>query len=260
MTTWPENLPGPNRTLPIEAGTNTKSRNLQSGRLEVRRFGSGAPDRATVVFRLFNEDVSAFLYFFDRQTNLGVNWFSAAWLPAMGYSDHKARILGRPKRKAAGVHYSDFSATLLIKAADDCPESDTFWLSRGTGGEGAGGESADGLVVVWGSDTLDVVNNCPANLYAVKVCAIPGAGAIVALKADKTVHLWGGQYVESTMSGWDALGGIVDIASTYSGFFYLTSGGSVGFLGVDSSGGRKPARTYGRGKGLRAKELFRARY
>lgn len=131
MAAWPENLPGPLRAISIRPGDNTLRQQWQSGRADVRRFGAGAPDQVSVQFRLFNEDCAAFEYWFNRDANLGVNWFTAPWLAGMGYDSHKARILGYPKRKGKGVRYSDYSVALLIQAASACPD-DTLWPSEGT--------------------------------------------------------------------------------------------------------------------------------
>lgn len=231
MATWPDNLPGPMRAISVQAGSNLVSRAVQSGRREIRRFGSGAPDKVTVQFRLFNTDVAAFEYFFNRTANLGINWFTADWLPAMGYSSHSARILGYPKRKAAGAVYSDYSVTLLIMETVYCPE-DTAWLSGRTGSESGGSSGTEGVVGVWGYGTAGAVANAPAeSISAVKVVLIMGINGAVALKADGTVTAWGTATALGYISGYASLGSIVDIIGCYYGFLYITETGVIGWCG-----------------------------
>jgi hypothetical protein len=214
----------------------------QSGRSEVRRFGAGAPDRVPVQFRLLNEDAATFEHFFDRQANLGVNWFSAPWLATLGYPSHAAKIVGHPKRKGVSGRWSDYSVTLLVQEAAYVPD-DTFWSSAGPGaGSGSGEETVEGLVVASGtSGTGVLVTELPAGLYATKVVCLRVAAVACALKADGTLRLWGdADYITSYLSGLASLGGIVDIAATNGGVLYLTSAGVVGGVGYQWSGELSP--------------------
>lgn len=239
MAIWPDNLPGPCRTISIQAGNNTVVRKLQSGRREVRRFGAAAPDRATVQFRLFNEDVAAFEYFFDRQTNLGANWFSAPWLPALGYDDHRARILGYPKRKAKGTRFSDYSVNLLIAETAYVPE-DVFWLSAGTGGSGGGSTVAAGELYTWGG--YSTYNDVDSGIEVTKVVYVRTSDttrykvAGVALQTDGTLYVWGeSNTISNCLDGYASLGSIVDIHGVQGGLFYITSTGAIGYLGTPLS-------------------------
>jgi hypothetical protein len=150
----------------------------------------------------------------------------------MGYDDHKARLLGYPRRKSVTGQVMDFAVTLLIQLAALCVDFDP-WLSSGTGGEGTGETNPAGLVVAWGSGA--VVSNCPEDLYAVKVVLFTNAVA-VALKSDGTLHVFGNEAtISAYFSGWDALGDIIDIAMSQRGLVYLTSFGVVGVLGTSGN-------------------------
>jgi hypothetical protein len=127
MVEWPSMLPSPYIVINSELGNNTLRRKLQSGRQEVRRYGAGAPDQFSATFRLVRDDVAAFIHFYERTSNMGLNWFSAPWiLTDLGYTDYLARIVGYPKRAGHGKLYSDFSVTLHIKKMSTC-WPDTTW-------------------------------------------------------------------------------------------------------------------------------------
>lgn len=145
MVAWPENLPPPLRdNLSTTQGDNAVRRSTQSGRVEVRKFGSGAPDEITCTFRLFGAaEVETFEYFFSHEANLGVNWFSASWLTLLGYAGHAARIVGYPRRTGHGTIYSDYAVTLHVKPSASV-RADTEWPVEGPGSWG-------GTVPQWGA-------------------------------------------------------------------------------------------------------------
>ena len=246
MATWPENLPGPVRTIAVQAGNNINRQQWQSGRADNRRFGAGAPDRVSVQFRVLNSDAKAFEYFFHRSANLGVNWFSAPWLSGMGYSSHVARVLGYPKRKGVSGLWSDYSATLLIQNAAYVP-SDSEWPSEGPG---VGAGATEGLVVGWRSTSAASSSNyplcyLPGDLYAVKLemasnYLISGSAyypVLFALKANGTISAIGHpDRITAIAPGVESLTGIIDIAASYRGLYYLTAGGIIGHLGDPLAG------------------------
>lgn len=128
VVSWPAALPWPIFQSSGELGSNLLSRELQSGRRESRRFGSGAPDVWRVQLRVRHDQAQSFLDFYERVTNMGLNWFAAPWLSHLGYEDHMARIVGYPSRKGVGSLHSDFAVTIHVKpAAKVWP--DTTWPS-----------------------------------------------------------------------------------------------------------------------------------
>jgi len=131
MSVWPSTLPSPLRAVNIYPGKNTESTRQLSGRRTIRNWGHRPPDRATVQFRIHKNDVPAFIYFWHR-TGMDVTWFTASWLTSIGYTDHKARILGYPRRKGLDVNWSDFAVTLLIAPSAYCVDG-SAWLSATTG-------------------------------------------------------------------------------------------------------------------------------
>ena len=158
MAVWPESLPAPQKSLTVQAGTNVKRRQCQSGRYEARRFGSGKPDTKKVSFKLYTAaQVSAFMDFFKGDANLGVNWFSAYWLESMGYDDHKARILGYPKRRAKLTWFSIYEATLLIQQTEYCLD-DSTWQVDGDGGDVVEPELS-GITGLWRADYGKTIND-----------------------------------------------------------------------------------------------------
>ena len=127
MVVWPSEFPAPYASFSATMGNNTLRRKLQSGRQEVRRYGSGAPDVFSATFRMVGENAATFIHFYERTANMGLNWFSAPWIEeSLGYDDHLARIVGYPKRSGHGTHYNDFSVTLHIKKTSTC-WPDTTW-------------------------------------------------------------------------------------------------------------------------------------
>jgi hypothetical protein len=126
MILWPTNISPPLNAVNISYGDNSKRRKCESGRTEVRRFGSGSPDICSATFRMLKSDIPNFIEFYEVTSNMGLNWFSADWLSDLGYTSHAARIIGYPKRSAYGTIYNDFSVNLQIKELSTC-WPDTLW-------------------------------------------------------------------------------------------------------------------------------------
>ena len=112
----------------------------------------------------------------------------------------------------------------------------------GLGVVGAG--SVEYRVVGWG-DNAPVITDIPEDLTAVKVVFVGislSRCAAVALKADGTLSVWGGMFaIADYLSGWDSLGGIVDIAGCCLGLLYVTTAGSVGYIGQNDTRGMSTA-------------------
>ena len=127
MVTWPTTLPAPTNTTSVAFGDNSKSRKCQSGRSEIRRYGSGRPDPFNAVFRVRGVLVPDFLLFYAQTSNMGLNWFDAPWIASdLGYTGCYGRIVGYPKRQFYGKIYSDFSVILHIRKISSC-WPDTTW-------------------------------------------------------------------------------------------------------------------------------------
>ena len=124
---WPSTFPAPFNTATLSAGDNAERRTLQSGRKEVRRFGSGSNDSLTGTLRILRTDVDSFMTFWSKDLNMGLNWIDAGWTSdRLGYTDSYVRIVGYLKRKASGTVYSDFTVVFQIKKASEC-WADTTW-------------------------------------------------------------------------------------------------------------------------------------
>jgi len=238
--TWPLTLPAPQRSgLRITPTSDVKSRTNQSGRKELRRWGCGGGDTLTCTLRLVHnhpthgDQVAIFRKFWDRNLNFGLNWIDGDWLPLLGYSNHYCRIVGYSPRQGQGVIYSDYSVTFEIKPIANAWEN-TVWPAEGPGSGNSGTPSVEGLVIGYSENSSYLPSD---NLYAVKVQFMGSGilspyGAAVALKADGTVQVWGvSSFVNTYLSGWESLGGIVDIAGSMYGFLYLTSTGAIGYFG-----------------------------
>ena len=128
MATWPDTLPAPkNAGLSVTLGSNVLYRKTQSGRQEILRYGSGAPDRWKASFVFHGSQIAIFDSFFTNDLNLGVNWFSAPWISSkLGYANHLARIIGYPSEKIDGARMKEISVELLIKKSSACP-ADAAW-------------------------------------------------------------------------------------------------------------------------------------
>lgn len=255
VQTWPSGLPAPQLdSHSLTLGSNTVWRELENGEREGRRFGTGAPHRLQCSLLLFGKDVATFQEWHRTQLNGGRNWFYASWLALFGLENHYARIQGYLVRESKGNLWSRFSLTLLI-----VPEAqawaDAFWQSAGTGGAEPGEDPVEGEVVVWGRQ-YSVAQLPPEGVRATKVLVNIAAKAgcpaynelsgstagvfTVALHANKTITAWG-PYVSQVLPGWESLGGIIDIAKSGTGLYYLTAAGSIGHLGTPQAGTAYPS-------------------
>jgi hypothetical protein len=134
MATWPAGLPAPQKKISITPGDTRVERKLQSGRTEFRRFGAGKPDQAKILIRLLWSQWDTFKHFYERDLNLGTNWFSASWLTILGYNEHKVKFLGYPREVARQGYYIDITCTLLIQKTTWIIGADTEWPCATTGG------------------------------------------------------------------------------------------------------------------------------
>ena len=135
MATWPAGLPAPQKKISITPGDTRIERRLQSGRTEFRRFGDGKPDQVKVLIRLMWAQWDTLKEFYERDLNLGLNWFSASWLAGLGYSEHKAKILGYPREVARQGYYVDIVCTLMVQKTVWIIGEDTAWPCAATGCE-----------------------------------------------------------------------------------------------------------------------------
>lgn len=242
--TWPETLPGPlASSLRVSAGTNAARRRTQSGRVEVRRFGAGAPDMVDATFRLLHADVAAFRHFHERTCNLGLNWFTAPWLAALGYLEHCARIVGHPRRTGKGTLYSDYACRLAVRPLAEA-WADTFWPAEAIAGPGPE-PLPSGVLTGW-SDTVtgvdwQLINRMPVGQECTSVSIgrsfSTGDLYAVAARPDGTVFGWASDATfESTVEGWVAgLGNVVQVCADTDGGFYLTGSGIIGHFGSPAS-------------------------
>ena len=244
---WPETLPGPlASSLRVSAGTNAARRRTQSGRVEVRRFGAGAPDLVDATFHLLHADVAAFRHFHERTCNLGLNWFTAPWLAHLGYLEHCARIVGHPRRTGKGTLYSDYACRLAVRPLAEA-WADTFWPAEAIAGPGPE-PLPSGVLTGWsdrgtGADDWRLIDRMPTGQECTSVSIgytrpsstyYPYA---VAARPDGTVFGWSSNAtIQSTIEGWVAgLGNVVQVCADHNGGFYLTGGGVIGHFGSPGS-------------------------
>ena len=131
---WPDALPTPLRSgLKITPNPDVKARAAQSGRKEIRRWGTGKGDTLNCTLRLWNDhpvhgdQVTMFKRFWDRQLNFGLNWINADWLETgLGYSGYYLRIIGYSQRRAEGEFYQDFLLLFTLQAMA-AVWTDTLW-------------------------------------------------------------------------------------------------------------------------------------
>ncbi|AGW12845.1 putative alkanesulfonate ABC transporter membrane protein [Megalodesulfovibrio gigas DSM 1382 = ATCC 19364] len=117
---WPATLPTPmQRTVSTTRMDTRLRRETQSGRIEVRRFGSGAPAQADVTFRCLGNQATALLTFHRDACRNGARWFTAPWLPLLGFPAHAARFFTPPQRAGRGDLYSDYTTTLLVRGIEE---------------------------------------------------------------------------------------------------------------------------------------------
>lgn len=126
MADWPLTVPGPQVGWETSVGNNVLIRKLQSGRVGMTRYGSGAADQCSCTFRFTTEQKELFDQFYRQTLNFGVNWFAAWWLNSMGYEQHKAKIAGYVPVSGAPPGRSDYQVVLHIKNESACPP-DTTW-------------------------------------------------------------------------------------------------------------------------------------
>ena len=227
MAIWLSTLPAPEKRLAVEPVDTRTIRDLESGRKEIRNFGSDAPDKVTCIFRLQGSLIDSFNHFYDRDLDSGVNWFAADWLPLMGYPDHKARFLGRPEVVGHYPFYSDVSATLLVQRAVYVPD-DVFWPCAGPGGEPPPPPVTDSEIVMWGDELGGEISLMPAGLTGIDVAV--GGKVAVALKADGTIVVWGDD-APTYFTGWENVGGIKAIAMASQTLICLTTAGAIQIVG-----------------------------
>lgn len=232
MAEWPSTLPPPQKRISLTPGDTRKIRDSVSGRKEIRRMGSGAPDQIRVLFRLTWAQWAIFKRLHEWDLNLGLNWFSASWLTTLGYSAHKARFLGYPREVARQQYFVDVVATLLVQTTADIIGEDTSWPCAATGGEPP--PPTSGLVVVWGDNTYGQISQMPAGLEAKKVvCGWKWAGA---LKENGTLVFWGTNASVNFTGTYESVGGIVDIAAARQTVICLTESGSIVVVGKNEQG------------------------
>ena len=131
MSAWPIILPSPLRTVNILPGSKVASAEQLSGRRIARNWGHIPADQVTVQFRISKALVSEFHDFWNHTGMDGI-WFTADWLTDMGYANHKARILGYPRRKGVDITWSDFAVTLLVYPSAYCVDGEA-WPTTGEG-------------------------------------------------------------------------------------------------------------------------------
>lgn len=184
MATWHNDLPDPSRSISVTAGSNLSKKKWQSGRTENRRFGAGAPDRVKMQIRLKTEQVRTFESWYNRDLNLGINWFTADWLAGLGYTTHSARIVEYPKLKGQSPLHADYILSLAVQETAYVP-ADTAWLTGRTGVPPAPGyiEASGGTITelygyrihTFTEGGTFLVNSMPENAE-IDVCLVAGGG------------------------------------------------------------------------------------
>ena len=121
---WPSYLPPPLvEGAKLTAGSNVRRRQCQSGRVEQRRFGTGAPDSWQLTWRLTADEHDDFRAFYSDDLDLGVEWITADWLTQLGYgAGYEARLLGYPQERIMRYNsgtegHADVSCEVLVKEA-----------------------------------------------------------------------------------------------------------------------------------------------
>lgn len=224
MAEWPTSLPAPQKKISITLGDTRIERRLQSGRTEFRRFGDGKPDQAKVLFRLLWAQWETFKEFYRHDLNLGLNWFSASWLATLGYSEHKAKILGYPREVVKQGYYVDIICILIIQKTAWIIGEDTEWPCESTGGEPP--PPTEGILVGFqypGSSMPTI----PPDIVCEKVKSV--RKTIIYMKNGSLFGL--GE--TAGLSGYSALGGVIDYDfADYRAMAYLTDMGIVGAIGT----------------------------
>lgn len=113
--TWPTNLLPPKDNIRIKPVSTFKQRKLQSGKIENRRFGDGAPEIADVSWDFDESDLSDFYDFYEQNCKNGAIWFTADWLSDIGYSSsYAARFFSYPQAIENG-HINEIRIQILIQ-------------------------------------------------------------------------------------------------------------------------------------------------
>ena len=135
---WPEGVPPPLRwkvgTSPLPT---VKSRRTESGRTEVRRFGSGEPDKLEAVWLLTASEYQIFRRFYEGppwyaedgvrlDCQLGTVWITADWLWELGYYHHEIRFWSSPRVRRFGAAV-EVTATMLIQHEDRIMREWPLW-------------------------------------------------------------------------------------------------------------------------------------
>jgi len=135
---WPEGVPPPLRwkvgTSPLST---VKSRRTESGRTEVRRFGSGEPDKLEAVWLLTASEYQIFRRFYEGppwyakdgtrlDCQLGAVWITADWLWELGYYHHEIRFWSSPRARRFGTAV-EVTATMLIQHEDRIVREWPLW-------------------------------------------------------------------------------------------------------------------------------------
>lgn len=106
--TWPENLLPPKLTN-LKPTNITLRRKTQSGRYEIRRFGTSAPDQFEATWDFSASEFEDFKKFYEISCEMGAIWFTANWLENIGYTtSHVARFFQL-------MEFSGNSGTKIVK-------------------------------------------------------------------------------------------------------------------------------------------------
>lgn len=158
--TWPTGLPDPNEVLSITFGSNVEKRTVQSGRIELRKFGTGNPDSMAVLLHLKKpSEIYTFWKFFEVTLNKGINFFSADWITTLlGYSGFYGKVVGYPIRRLKTKNLSIYQLTVIVQEADDATTDRDIQI-EGDGTIGVvdipWGPALGQQVAFWRSDGLD---------------------------------------------------------------------------------------------------------
>ena len=118
LTSWPSGVSAPSvsdlRIIPTES---VKIRRLESGRVEVRRFGSGAPYRFEGSIEMSQTEYETFCQWYEGDHELGTVWSEADWLSTIGFSSdtYVVRVIVLPKAARHNGHRATVSFNLLVQ-------------------------------------------------------------------------------------------------------------------------------------------------
>ena len=121
---WDSGLPAPlMENAAMVSGNNIKRRKCQDGSYEQRRFGSGAPDRWQMTWRLTATEHDDFRAFWRDDLDFGTKWLYGSWLDLLGYSSsYAARIVGYPNEavrrfNSGSSGHADISCSVIVALA-----------------------------------------------------------------------------------------------------------------------------------------------